>query len=83
MQEVNHFRSNLKTALAAKGISQVALADRLETSQPHVNRILNGKVEPSLSACMKISDAIGIPLRDMLIEPAAFNNSVSVKAADG
>ena len=81
MQEVGHFRANLKLALAVKGISQGALAIRLDTSRPYVNRILNCNVEPSLSACMKVADTIGIPLRDLLIEPEAFRNIVTPREA--
>jgi transcriptional regulator with XRE-family HTH domain len=72
MQAVENFRSNVRAALAYSGWSQDSLATETELSRPFVNRILQGKQEPSLAVCDRIADALHVPLATLLGEPKKF-----------
>lgn len=48
------------------GISQRALASKLSTSQPHINKILKGDTQPSLELADRIADAVGVELSDLV-----------------
>lgn len=79
MQQVaaeKHFRTNMKTAMDARGVSQRALAKKMRTSHPYVNRVLSGEHTPAIDQCEKISNALGYELRDMLLEPKIFCEAV-------
>jgi len=56
----------------SKGLSQVALAEKLGTSQPHVAKIEAGKVKIQFTTAMQLADALGITLDELrpLIEQA-------------
>jgi len=70
---LENFRENVSSVLAARKISQRELARRIATSHPYVNRILQGQVDPGMTQCEKIADAISIPLNDLLLDPQHFS----------
>lgn len=72
MAALENFRTNLRLAMDAKKISQRSLAASAKMSYPYVNRILQGKVEPSLTQCEKISETLGLSFQDLLDEPEVF-----------
>lgn len=78
MQELSNFRENLKTALAAKNITQGQLAERARVTRPYLNRVISGKQEPTLPKCGSLADAIGCPLRDMLLPPDVFRSTLTI-----
>lgn len=51
-----------RTIIAARvhaGLTQTELAERMETSQPHIARLESGRTLPSLRTLLKIADATG------------------------
>lgn len=76
MHALNNFRSNLRTAMEAHSLSQQQVADKAEMSQPYVNRVLQGKTEPGLEQCERLSKAVGFPLIALLASPENFSSSV-------
>lgn len=66
MQSSMRFRTNVREAMARLGISQRALATKLSTSQPHINKILQGETQPSLELADRIADALGLELSDLV-----------------
>ena len=71
MYSAIRFRENVRLAMSKQGITQRALADRLGTKHPHVNRILSGKTQPSLELADRIADALGMSLRDLVSSSTA------------
>lgn len=63
-----NFRKNVRAAMRFRGVSQRALAKKAGLTHPYVNRILTNKVEPSLTVCDRIADALDIEC-SRLIEP--------------
>lgn len=76
MAAQDNFRTNLRTALEARTISQQKLAERAEMSQPYVNRVLQGKTSPSLMQCERMARAVGFPLIALLENPEVFSDFV-------
>jgi len=50
----------LKTEAIAKGLSQQDLADKCGWHQQTVQRILSGKISPTLDNFIKLADAVGV-----------------------
>jgi len=80
MAASQNFRQNLRTALQVKEWSQRDLADKAETSNPYVNRVLQGKTSPSLEQCEKFANAVGYPLAALLGSTADFEAAVLTHA---
>lgn len=72
VQAVQNFRGNVRSAMRAKGWSQDKLATTADLSRPFLNRVLQGKQEPSLEVCDRIADALHYPLSDLLASPKKF-----------
>lgn len=62
------FRTRLRAICRVMGISQRELARRAGLTHVHVNRVLQGKAEPSLAVCESLAKAVGQDLGDMLRE---------------
>lgn len=69
----DNFRANLRTAMRNRGISQRELASRVDGGYTHLNRILTGKSDVTLSSADRLADAIGVPLCDLLSSPSEFD----------
>jgi DNA-binding XRE family transcriptional regulator len=52
----------LKTLRLKAGMTQTQLAALLETSQPHIARMEQGRQDPVMSTCRKLSSALGVSL---------------------
>ena len=76
MAAVTNFRTNLRTALRVKQMSQNELAYAIDTKGPYVNRVLQGHTTPSLDQCEKLAHALGFPLVALLQAPKDFEESV-------
>jgi transcriptional regulator with XRE-family HTH domain len=72
VQAVRNFRVNAKHAMQARGWSQYVLAEKTELSRPFINRVFQGKQDPSLEICDRIADALDLPLPDLLASPKNF-----------
>jgi transcriptional regulator with XRE-family HTH domain len=67
-----NFRQNLRRVMIARRISQRALAKKSKTSYPYVNRVLQGRTEPTVRNGEKLAEAIGVSLPDLLADPDVF-----------
>lgn len=54
-----------------RGVSQVALADRLNTSQSTVSAWVNGKAAPSFTTALAIADVLGVPISSLAAPPSS------------
>lgn len=66
MQASETFRLRLREAMAAARLTQRELAERVGTGYPGINRILQGKQNPSIDLADRIADAVGVALADLL-----------------
>ena len=62
-------------AMKQQGLTQKALAERMDCTQQYVSKILKGKENLSLETLSKLEDALGINL--ILDEEVAFSNMVA------
>ncbi|WJR75529.1 helix-turn-helix transcriptional regulator [Bradyrhizobium sp. NP1] len=58
--------ARIKSIRQALGLSQAALADRLEVSRPTVSNIENGKARILLSDCKDYAEALGTTPTNLL-----------------
>lgn len=72
VQAVRNFRSNVRSAMAARQMSQEVLAHAANISRPFLNRVLQGKQEPSMAVCDGIADALKTPLSELISSPKKF-----------
>ncbi|HCL72982.1 MAG: transcriptional regulator [Gammaproteobacteria bacterium] len=61
-------KSRLKVLRAERGLSQAALAEKLEVSRQTINAIEKEKYDPSLPLAFKIGRLFGMPIEDIFIE---------------
>ncbi len=73
MNSLLNFRTNLRSAMVEKAISQRGLAEGLGMSFSHVNRILQGATSPSLDICERLAEAVGFSVADLLHTPKKFS----------
>ena len=66
LQATSKFRQRLRNEMQLQGVSQRELAKRAGTSYAGVNRILQGKQDPTLELADRLSDALGIELAKFL-----------------
>ena len=59
---------NLKSARAAKGLSQQQLADRVGVSRQTINAIEKGDYNPTIQLCISICKALDKTLNDLFWE---------------
>lgn len=70
------FPSNLKRLRISAGLTQAALAEKLEVSQPSIQRWENGKREPSYADLFAIADALKLPVGEL------FSDGIEAAGAD-
>jgi transcriptional regulator with XRE-family HTH domain len=67
---VQKCRQSLGKAIRAKrnkqGLSQSILASMINSGQSYIYRIEAGKTSPGLDRLVKIADALGVELRDLI-----------------
>ncbi len=56
----------LKEIRLAKGISHQTLAKEIGVTRPAISFIESGKRKPSLLLCLKIAEALGVSLGDLI-----------------
>jgi len=79
MQQVaatDNFRDNLKTALEARKMPKAELARKISSSSAYVFRVLSGEIDPGLDRCEDMANALGLEIRDMLLDPRIFSRSI-------
>lgn len=60
------------------GVTQAQLCERLDTTPSVLSRWENGQVEPGFSAVVRVVEACGLTLADVLREPDADPHDVSL-----
>lgn len=63
------FRHNLRNAMALRGLSQRAFAEKIETGYTHLNCVLTGKADPSLTFCERVANALNVDIVELLTDP--------------
>jgi transcriptional regulator with XRE-family HTH domain len=56
------FGERIRALREAKGISQMALAEKVGVEQPYISLVENGKQEPCLRNIESLAIGLGIPL---------------------
>lgn len=71
--------SNIRMVREAEGISQTELANRVGSNKSAISRYENGLQKPSLDTLMRVADALGVDLVDLLKDKTTplFGNVVS------
>lgn len=64
------FCENLERIRTEKGLTQVQLAQLLNTSQGNVSRLLAGGEDVTLSRLQRIAEALDVPLSELICEPS-------------
>ncbi len=73
---MENFRRNLATAIEARELKKVAVAEAARTSRAHVNSVLKGLTEPTLPMCERLAMAAGFTLLSMLESPDNFSDAL-------
>jgi transcriptional regulator with XRE-family HTH domain len=60
--------SNIRNLRKARGWSQTALAERIGAHLSHVNRVETGKYTPSLDFIVKVAEAFGVTVDDIVAD---------------
>lgn len=69
MPAIDNFRENVRRAMSLKGWTQEKLADESGVHFVTINRILRGKLEPSVTVCERIAVALGLPVERFFSTP--------------
>jgi transcriptional regulator with XRE-family HTH domain len=64
--------NRIKDILEKKGMTQVDLAQKVNMSLAHINRIINGKSEPDKTVA-KIAEALDVPVHALYSEDAQIS----------
>lgn len=56
----------IKQMRQSKGMTQQMLADECDIEKPNLSRIENGNTNPTVKSLWKISNALGVKLKDLV-----------------
>lgn len=59
-------RENLRRIRELKGLSQEVVAERADMTQPNYSRLENGPSKPTLSTLVRVSDAMGCTIQELI-----------------
>ena len=76
MAAEKNFRRNLQTAIEKRKLKISHVAKNAKTSRPYIYRIIDGETDPGLAQCERLANAVGFDLRDLLLEPKIFADSL-------
>ena len=60
--------NRIKIVLVEKEISQVQLAEKIGKSFSTINAYCSNRVQPSLDTLQRISEILGVKMKDLIIE---------------
>ena len=60
-------KNRIRDIRERSGLSQTALARRLQISRSYLNRIENGKSNPSITMAVRIAKALNVTLNDIFL----------------
>ena len=81
------FGINLKTAMEARGVTQVELSARAEVSQGAISRYMNDKASPKAEELLRIAASLGVSMEYLLTglpgapPKAALGDGAAIKRA--
>lgn len=58
--------ARIKALRQGKGMTQQTLADECDIETPNLSRIENGNTNPTIKSLWKISNALGVKLKDLV-----------------
>lgn len=73
MDKSEVFRTNVRHAMDAKGVTITELATRIGTARPTMSRVLSGAEAVTLQRADRIATALGEKLEELLVEHATAN----------
>lgn len=65
----------IKDLLKEKGMTNIAIAEKVGITRPNMSNIVNGKTKPSLDTLEKIADALNIHISE-LFEKGTPNDNI-------
>lgn len=65
-QVLKKFGEIVKEARLSKGLTQLELADKFSSAEATISRLEKGKMNPSLTWILKLSEALGINPSELL-----------------
>lgn len=65
-RQLAQIAANVRAAQEATGLSQVRFAQLAGIDTTTLNRILNGRTDPTARTLLKIAQAAGVPLSELL-----------------
>jgi transcriptional regulator with XRE-family HTH domain len=68
----DNFRTNLRTVIEDRRISQRRLAESADVSLTYVSEILTGRSCPTVDIAERLAQAVELDLQDLFEEPRAF-----------
>lgn len=76
-------RVRLKERRTATGLTQAALAERIEVSRKTINTVENGRFVPSTLLALRLAEALGCRVEDLFaLEPAASHDTLPADQED-
>lgn len=58
--------ARIRALRQSKGLTQQTLADECDMEKPNLSRIENGNTNPTIKSLWKISNALGVKLKDLV-----------------
>ena len=58
--------ARIRALRQSKGLTQQTLADECDMEKPNLSRIENGNTNPTIKSLWKISNALGVRLKDLV-----------------
>ncbi|VXC06922.1 conserved hypothetical protein [Bacillus sp. 349Y] len=62
---INKVSNNMKSIRESKGMTQDELANLLSMSRSWIEKVENGKVEPSLKLALRISNVLNVSIEEI------------------
>lgn len=66
----------IKSILKEKGMTNIAIADKVGITRPNMSNIVNGKTKPSLETLDKIADALNVHISELFEKDAPIDNVI-------
>lgn len=65
---VRNIGNNIRRIRKEKGITQVVLADLLNTEDSAIRRLESGRINPTIKNLLRIAQALNIQVEDLLVQ---------------
>ena len=65
-ERLTHLGASVKAIRISKGMTQTELANRIGKDHPSINKLENGKVNPSYIFLLEVCEGLGVDLKELL-----------------